>query len=337
MTIDSNQPLFYSLSLGAKRQFLYPVWERRSGVCISKLFEHSSKTVFNDTNGQISVSAGAKIRKAVDWLVLSAQPKSVFVKELNRAISFKLNFITLTLPCMQADVTDVEIKNKALNLFLTTCRQKYGMNNYIWKAEAQENGNIHFHVTTDIYIHWGDLRKLWNRCLNAFGYIAQYRANMQAVHAQGFHFREDLAKHWSREKQYQAYLYGCKTDWSDPNTTDVHAVRKISNLAGYLTKYFTKNDTTRRPIKGRLWGMAVNLSKIIKARVEFTSDVTAELMHSFLNNKLVKVPCDYGISYKATASEIITHVGGKLGECFKTLLGYLRKPPSQLTAEMLVF
>lgn len=313
------------------------MWEQRGGVSIAKLFEQSDKKNFKDTKGQISNTAGAKIRKAVDWLVIASKQKSVFVQELKRNISFKLNFITLTLPCMQANVTDVEIKNKALNLFLTTCRQKYGLINYIWKAEAQANGNIHFHITTDVYIHWGDLRKLWNRCLDSFGYIGQYKANMQAVHANGFNFRADLAQHWSREKQYQAYLYGCKTDWQNPNTTDVHAVRKISNLSAYLTKYFTKNDTERRPITGRLWGMSAHLSKIIKARVEFTSDVTTDLLHSFLNNKLVKQACDYGISYKATANEIITHVGGKLGAYFKQLIDYIQNPPPTLTASQLVF
>lgn len=337
MTIDKYTPLFYSLSLGAKRQFLYPVWEKRGGVNINTLFERSEKLSFKDTNGQISVSASSKIRKAVDWLVLASKQKTVFVNELKRQISFKLNFITLTLPCMQGVFTDVEIKNKALNLFLTTCRQKYNLINYIWKAEAQENGNIHFHITTDIYIHWGDLRKLWNRCLNTFGYLGLYKENMQNVHKNGFNFRSDLANHWSREKQYQAYLYGCKTDWSNPNTTDVHAVRKINNLSAYLTKYFCKNDTERRPITGRLWGMSAHLSKIIKARVEFTSDVTSELMHGFLNNKLVKFPCDYGISYLATASEIITHVGGKLGGFFRRIIDYIQNPPPTLSANDLVF
>ncbi len=337
MTIDSNLPIYYSLSLGAKRSFLYPVWETKVRTSISHLFTKETHALFTDTKGQISINAAAKIRKAVDWLTVAATPKKVFVKELKREISFKLNFITLTLPCMQSDVTDAEIKNKALNLFFTTCRQKWGMNNYIWKAEAQANGNIHFHITTDIYIHWGDLRKLWNRCLHGLGYISRYKANMQAVHANGFHFREDLEKQWSREKQYQAYLYGCKTDWSDPNTTDVHAVRKISNLAAYLTKYFTKNDTERRPIKGRLWGMSQLLSKIITAKVEMVSEIFSDLNCGFMQSKSVRIKCDYGISYRATAGEIISFVGGELAQCFKKIIGLLQKPPQQLTSDMYIF
>lgn len=337
MTIESNQPLFYSLSIGAKRQFLFPVWEKKGGYSIKHLFTEETRQAFRDTKGQISISAAGKIRKAVDWLTVAATPKKIFVKELNRHISFKINFITLTLPATQGEVTDNAIKNKCLNLFLTTCRQKFQMINYIWKAEAQENGNIHFHLTTDIYIHWKEARKIWNRCLETYGFISRYRANMLKHHQHGFNFREDLAKQWPREKQYQAYLYGCKTDWSDPNTTDVHAVKKITNLAGYLTKYFCKNDDTRRPITGRLWGMSVNLSRIIKAKIEFASEVSEELMKGFMNNKLVRIASDYGITYKASAGEIISFVGGKLGEIMKKVLSFVQKPPEQLTPEMLIF
>ena len=42
------------------------------------------------------------------------------------------------------------------------------------------------------------------------------------------------------EYNLKRFEYGKKTNWSDPNTTDIHSVYKINNLAAYLSKYMAK-------------------------------------------------------------------------------------------------
>jgi len=85
--------------------------------------------------------------------------------------------------------------------------------------------------------------------------------------------------------------------WLNPNSSDVHSIRKINNISAYLSKYCTKNGKTKhvpngqsrtyrfpksgqmiehtiecikeviaeRPIEGKLWGLSHSLSKLSTA------------------------------------------------------------------------
>ena len=59
-----------------------------------------------------------------------------------------MKFITLTLSDVQAH-TDDSIKEHMLQPFLYWLQRYYNCS-YVWKAETQINGNIHFHITNVI-------------------------------------------------------------------------------------------------------------------------------------------------------------------------------------------
>lgn len=48
----------------------------------------------------------------------------------------------------------------------------YGLKCYIWKAEAQERGDIHFHVVTDLFLYHAHVRKLWYAALDRHNLLA---------------------------------------------------------------------------------------------------------------------------------------------------------------------
>jgi len=161
----------------------------------------------NDHNGKISIKANRKIEMALSWLLWISNPKKVSDLKTGKQFSFKLNFITLTLPATQMHPDNV-IKEVCLNNFLQVCR-KNGLQNYLWRAEAQPStGNIHFHIVTDMYIHYDSIRKWWNQSVDLLGYIEEFQLKF---------------KH------------------RNPNSTDVHSVKHIRNLANYLSKYLGKN------------------------------------------------------------------------------------------------
>jgi hypothetical protein len=175
----------------------------------------------NKSEGEISRKAAIRIRKAVRLQILTAKKKRVYSKKENKWFTFYINFATLTLSSKQIH-SDDEIKKFVLRPFLRVIKNKFGVSKYIWKAESQVNNNIHFHLTLDKFIHWRQLRKYWNKCQNALGY----------VHRSGI---------------------------SDPNSTDIHSVKNISKLENYLIKYLTKNDDSRRKIEGKTWDCSSNL------------------------------------------------------------------------------
>jgi hypothetical protein len=105
--------------------------------------------------------------------------------------------------------SDKVIKEKLLQPLLRIFRNRWKVGNYLWKAESQDNGNIHFHIITDKYIHWEDLKNTWNTIQETLGYIT-------------------------------------RSNSSNPNSTDIHAVYKIKNPAAYLTGYIAKKDLYKK-------------------------------------------------------------------------------------------
>lgn len=86
-----------------------------------------------------------------------------------------LTFVTLTLPAFQRH-TDVQLTNIFLEQFLRTMREQWGVQQYVWRKEPQEDtGGVHFHVLADRYIDYMKIRKRWNDIMNEHGYIRSYR------------------------------------------------------------------------------------------------------------------------------------------------------------------
>jgi hypothetical protein len=220
----------------------------------------------------LSAKAKRRLINAVNWLISSAKTKRIFSKENGKTYSFKVNFITLTLPTTDHEITDHFFKSKLLHNFLSTSTAKFGLSNYVWKVEAQENGNIHAHITTDVFMPWKEVRSVWNKILRDNGLIDSYTRKHSRMSKDEYltvYSKGDLAKFKALEIAYEK---GVSENWTDPNTTDVHAVHKVKDLGAYLAKYFSKNEEDRRRIKGRVWSCSYNLSAANKLVVECTTD-----------------------------------------------------------------
>jgi hypothetical protein len=176
----------------------------------------------NDTEGMISKKAAKRIERAVTWMLFYAKRKYIFDVELQKRFSFLINFITLSLPSAQIH-SDDEIKKVCLESFLDKCRKYINLKNYVWKAEAQLNGNIHFHIVTDTYIRYDKIQEWWNDSVNLLGYVDRFEKKVGHRH---------------------------------PNSTDVHSVKHVKKVASYIAKYMSKNRAFKcigelRLIKGK--------------------------------------------------------------------------------------
>lgn len=135
-----------------------------------------------------------------------------------------LTFITLTLSALQHH-GDKEIKREMLDRFIIAMQRNGKMRSYIWKAEAQQNGNIHFHIVTHSYIQKEFISNTWNKIQLDKGYLNTYR-----------------------------WLHGhCNAP-----STKIEACRDIRATAYYVAKYMCKKGNDRA-ISGRVWGCSDNL------------------------------------------------------------------------------
>lgn len=218
----------------------------------------------NYHKGRLSPTAMKKVNKAIDYMLFISSPKKLPGKFRGKEFMFKLNMLTVTLSSEQLHC-DTEIQNEVLQPFLNKLRQKWHVKNYIWRAEKQGNGDIHYHIITDKFLPWFDIRQDWNNCQERLGYVSRYRAHMKEFHKYGFRYRPELSRKWNYKQQLKAYYEGVKNDWYTPNSTDIHCLIHVSNLKAYFKKYMTKSGQSSG-LTCRLWGCSYSLSNLEGAR-----------------------------------------------------------------------
>lgn len=126
---------------------------------------------------------------------------------LKRSAKF-MAFYSISFP---QGIADKEAR-ECLNTWLTRCRTKYNLKNYLWVAERQKNGTIHFHLITNNYMPIREVNR----------YMAVCIAN--------------------RNKRYSL---GLNIDRDKYNGVDVKRIdNNRKRLGQYLTKYVSKNNTT---------------------------------------------------------------------------------------------
>jgi hypothetical protein len=201
--------------------------------------ENQKNLRVNFHKNKLSAKAISRIKTAINWLVVSAKDKKVYSKTSNKYFNFKVSLITLTLPNTHKVINDRDFKSKLLHPWLVYMKKYHKLNNYVWKLEFQENGKLHAHITCDAFIDKDIVRDAWNRILINNDYMSLFK---------------ETFKH------------------ENPNSTDVHAVWKVKNLAAYLAKYLSKNEQNTSEIKGRIWGCSQELSESNKLVIGLDRD-----------------------------------------------------------------
>lgn len=259
--------------------------------------------------GTLSKTTTNKIRKITHCFVRSIFSKYISTEGFNQRT---LTFCTFTLSENQKHSDDFITKNfidfldhlkKVKNFIidpvtkLETKNEGLKLQNYVWRSETQENGNIHFHLIADTFLNQNMLRRVWNNYLKKMGYKFSYSAsNVQSL---------------KKDKKSN----------------------KIKNVENYLTKYltkqplknkykyFTKNELKdipetekfRRPVIGKSWGCSKNLlsleyptfynseaksvlKNITNKMRKLISETLPEYISVFLGNtKEVLKKCEYNL------------------------------------------
>lgn len=215
---------------------------------------------------RLSYQSRRKIRDSISYLSQMSKPRTVTTPRGKLIYNFKTAFITLTLPSPQVH-TDIEIK-ACLNNFLTTMRGKFGLKNYVWKAELQENKSIHFHIIWDIYIHHTIVRYYWNKALNVLGYVDRYCEKFSKLSLSEYASLRGIPV----SKAVSGFLFGRNTNWRSPGTEQVKAIQNNELIGYYVSKYVAKDvaeseevseDVMQRILNfGRIWGRSQSLSSI---------------------------------------------------------------------------
>lgn len=245
-------------------------------------------------NGYLSQIAKRKLFKAIDYLIITSEKKRVYSKLQHKYISFRVVFVTLTLPSNQTH-SDKEITNQVLNQFLIECQKYHNVKKYIWRAEKQQNGDIHYHILINEFIEYQELRKRWNRICNKLGYVDKYQSKMKEFFKDGFKLSVNKNDKRTVDQQRKAFIIGQKSEWRSPNSTDIHDTRKVHDIKKYVGKYLCKqpdlkidaqeDEIDKLTVKGRLWSCSQNLSNIKGCELVEDWQISDELERLAENSK----------------------------------------------------
>ena len=232
-------------------------------------------------------------------------------------------FITLTLPSAQVH-DDRVINRQCLQPFLVGLKRHHGITHYFWRAEAQENGNVHYHILTDRYIDKRDLQLEWLRAINKLGYEDRYYeqsgkvdAPCTDVHRMTDQIRDKNTGEW-RTVDPVEYLLDYVTDVAtleeddDPMMLGPAKERKLHGR--YRTSDGRVIEYTARPVAGRLWGMSDHVRQVREPRAECTAQVWGSLKRAEERGELRMHALDHATLYFGDIHRVIGRARGWMGE-----------------------
>lgn len=202
-------------------------------------------------SGTITTHAAKRIKQACEILLMRSPERWVFNTVTRRYIRLRLTFATLTISCPQI-IPHREAYERGLKPMLRWWRDKAGCKDYIWKAELQQRGQIHWHITGNQFVDWRHLKSAWNNIQFKNGWLDDYHA---------------------------------KTGLWTPNSTDIHAVEKVERLDLYLAKYISK---TGGQIQGKCWDTSNTLAGKKYFKMELDNDVAALMDRAIYRREFIR-------------------------------------------------
>lgn len=171
----------------------------------------------NARNADISDATKRKLKKmCATWFELL----SIYNMPRQKREQLLPTFVTLTYPILQTN--DLEARRHQFGRFMVAMQRRNFMKRYLWKAEAQKNGSLHYHIVSDQFVSKDLIRDTWNKCIP------------ECIEA------------------YGKEAYG----------TRIESVKDYDKAIRYVLKYMTKNSEERRQIGGNKWGSSDNLKKL---------------------------------------------------------------------------
>jgi hypothetical protein len=214
----------------------------------------------NRYSGRMTVGSKKRLERVITLLVQSSKRKWIFNEVTGREQLHQISFITLTIATDEQNLTAKEAYERLLKHFLQWMRRTAGAKTYVWKAELQRRGQIHYHITTPTFVNFQAIRDKWNNLQRQAGLLEGY---------------------YRKKGHY------------DPNSTDVHEVYKLKDVAGYLIKEITKNVQNETATTGKIWDCSENLKANKYFCVPLTGEVDRKLQEQAEARRTVTFQGDY--------------------------------------------
>ena len=159
-------------------------------------------------SGRMTRQAQKRMTRSITLLSQISKAKWLVNPVTGHMIHFKLSLITLTISATTI-IEPKEAYKKLMVPFLNWLRYTIGCKNYVWKAELQLRGQLHYHLIINKFIDYRVLRAKWNKLQSDNGYLREYVS---------------------------------KTKKLDPNSIDIKKIHNEKQVSKYCIKYMAKGE-----------------------------------------------------------------------------------------------
>lgn len=222
-----------------------------------------------------------------------------------------ITFVTLTIPEKQKHTDKVlvktlidfidhlkKVKNTLIENKEDTGKELLKLENYIWRAETTEAGNIHFHLLFDTYVNHITLKRVWNNYLCNLGYTGGENSanihNLKNVKDVGGYVTKYLTK--------------------EPLNNEFNELLKTGQITHSDLQNYEPSVKFRRPVLYRSWGC----SRVLKKLSAPTFSGSKVIEFNELRDKCQKVELNDDIKdfikiYKGKIYDLVSKCSKKIG------------------------
>jgi hypothetical protein len=201
------------------------------------------------------------------------------------------------------------------------------MENYVWRLEFQGNGNVHYHICTDVYIDYFLAQKIWNRIINKLGYVQAYKEKFSKMTLNEYYTAVKYSDHVDFNQLAKRYAKGKAENWENPPSVDVKVCTSNKAISFYISKYFSKKeseqtacnrlDNEENSFSLRLWFCSRSLSKLTSI-CEYKEHAPIDWFHVLRGvQKVREVVLDYAICLFFDVRDMANDIKAELYKAFR--------------------
>lgn len=158
-------------------------------------------------SGMMTPGSCKRLSKAISLMCQAYKARWIYNPVTQRMQYHHISYITLTVSSRK-NITRSFAQEHLLKHFLQWMRRTLKVKAYVSKAELQEREQIHYHIVTPDFIPYDQIRKKWNALQRKAGLLNEYA------------------------KEHGHF---------NPNSTDIHSIKKIKKIGPYIIKELVKS------------------------------------------------------------------------------------------------
>jgi len=242
----------------------------------------NKKTKIKTYQGIATKGAKYRMRKAVDTMLQITKPQRILNPITNKVFTHRLSFITLTISSTSKQ-EDKFCYDNLLRPFLQWLDKTIGVELYIWKAELQQRGQIHYHLTTPTFILHDKIREKWNYLQKKNGIIKgnQYPPSTEIKEAKNIRNIEAYLVKEICKDTIETHLF------NEPNQNEKVLCQDL--IFGNIISCYPSQTFNDKTIYSKIWDCSENLKKNPYFTIEINQENYQEIQQTKATTEYNKI------------------------------------------------